>query len=303
MRLALLSDIHFDLAPANRQAPLAAAIAAELSEAGTDVVLVAGDVANRQDKVGRHLARIAVGRLANLYVPGNHDIWRSEAERRAGHESFAALTLLRGQCAQAGFHYLPGAPQRLGQGENAWGFVGSLGWYDYSFAAEWLHLSDADIARKEIKGIIWQDREAAHFNDRTGRRLSDREVLAVFLGQLETDLRALGLDERGAGPPTVALTHTLPYRSLVEYRQAIDWDYFSSYLGSARLGQLYDRYPQVRAAFAGHTHIPHQERLADGRIRATAPIGYYGTREFPYDLGTRIAFFDTVGRNLVPVGR
>jgi predicted phosphodiesterase len=304
MRIALLSDIHFDLAPANRSAPLAAAIAAELKGAGTDVVIVAGDVANRADKVGRHLARIAVGRRANIYVPGNHDVWRSQAEQRAGHDSFGALALLERQCVEAGFRYLPRHPFTVNDGSNTWGFVGSLGWYDYSFAAEWLHLTPADIARKSVGGIAWIDREAVRFLDhRDGHQFSDFEVTSIFLRDLEADLWSIGLDAHGDGPPTVAVTHVLPYASLVEYRGAVDWDYFSSYFGSARFGALYDRYPAVRAVFAGHTHVPRLERRPDGRIRAIAPIGYYGTHEFPYDLGTRIAFFDTVGRNLVPAER
>jgi hypothetical protein len=58
----------------------------------------------------------------------------------------------------------------------------------------------------------------------------------------------------------------------------------------------------VRAAFAGHVHRPKGFVRPDGFVAACAPLGYYGTEEFPvWDMGARIAFFDTIKGSLIRV--
>jgi hypothetical protein len=297
MRIALLSDIHIDIAPGIRQVLLTDAIADAVRGSGADVLVIAGDVANAADKVGRYLERIAVA-PHNLYVPGNHCVWRSSRDLLEGRESFAAHTLLRRRAVEAGFSFLPGAPVRIDAEDGTWGFAGALGWYDYTMAPAWA--TPAMIADKRYDGTTWSDGDNAAFIDRRGRRLTDPEVVDAMLASLEADLRALGLDEAGGGIPTVAVTHTLPYRSMCLYRDMRSWDYFASFIGSTRIGDLYDRYPAVRAAFAGHTHIPHLDVRPDGRVRATAPLGYYGTAEFPAAIESRMRVFETRGRSLSP---
>lgn len=299
MRLVLVSDIHANFFPDDRRAFALAALAEALAAAKPDVLVIAGDLASRQASVPGYLARLAVGRHGNLYVPGNHDIWRTDAELAAGHSSFGALSLLRAKAAESGFHYLPGAPRLITVGAASWGFAGALGWYDYSFREPTLIVPAGAYATKTFGAFVWNDRDRACWRDRIGVKLSDPEMARRFAIELEADLRSLGLDEHGAGPPTVAVTHMLAYASQVIYRGQPDWDFFSAFMGSSRYGDLYDRLPAIRAAFSGHTHTPRLERRPSGLLAAVAPLGYWGTDEFPHDFGARIGVFETRGRALM----
>jgi predicted phosphodiesterase len=298
MRLVLVSDIHADFLPDSRRAFVLGALGEAMARARPDVVVVAGDVANKGDLVPKALAHLAVGRKANLYVPGNHDVWRTPAEIRAARSSFGALSLLAAKVGAAGFHYLPGHPLTVKAGPATWGFAGSLGWYDYSFRAPSLVVAPGAYQAKTFGAFVWNDRDRASWRDRAGVILGDPEMSARFASELDADLRKLGLDERGGGPPTVAVTHMLAYASQVLYKGVPDWDFFSAFMGAARYGDLYDRFPSLRAAFMGHTHTPRLERRPSGLLTAVAPIGYWATAEFPRDLDARIAVFETKGRSL-----
>ena len=303
MRIALVSDIHADFVPGERRAIVLSAIADTIAAAGTDVLLVAGDTVNDVDRLRRILPPLAVGRLLNAVVPGNHDVWRTESAMRNGHDSFGALTLFRSRVEAAGFRYLPGQPTVVSKGDERWGFAGSLGWYDYTFADPRLAVPEGAYEAKAWGGLVHNDASSVLWMDAGRRVVSDREMTSRCLRQMEADLRLIGLDESGAGVPTVVVTHTLPYRELVEVRGEPGWDFFNAFMGSARIGEMYDRFPKVRAAFAGHTHRPKSFSRPDGFVTACAPLGYYGTNEFPgWDgMDGRIAFFDTVGESLLRV--
>jgi Icc-related predicted phosphoesterase len=302
MRIALFSDVHGDFVPGNRRNIVLSAIADALVAAGTDVVIIAGDLANDVDHLRKILPPLAVGRWLNAIVPGNHDVWRTETAFRSGHTSFGALSLFRARAEAAGFRYLPEQPVVVTKGNEKWGFVGSLGWYDYTFADPNLVVPPGAYERKTWGHLVHNDSAGVLWMDGGRKLVSDPQMTSQCLRQIERDLRTIGLDESGAGVPTVAVTHTLPYRELVEVRGVPDWDFFNAFMGSARLGDLYDKFPKVRAAFAGHVHRPKGFVRPDGFVAACAPLGYYGTEEFPvWDMGARIAFFDTIKGSLIRV--
>jgi hypothetical protein len=182
---------------------------------------------------------------------------------------------------------------------ETWGFVGSLGWYDYTFADPSLDVPFNAYQQKRWGDLVQEDANYAFWMGH-GHFYTDPEMTDYFLAQIERDLQTLGLDEQGNGLPTIVSTHTLPYEELVERKGVEEWDFFNAFMGSARLGELYDRYPQVRAAFAGHTHRPKGFTRPDGFVASVAPLGYYGTDEYPkWDMTSRIAFFDTNGDRLI----
>jgi len=293
MRIALISDLHADFI-GHRRSLVLEAIADELRAAHIDVLCIAGDVCGHADLLAAILKPLAVAKH-NLYVPGNHDVWRKPQELSSGRDSQGAISLLRAACAKAGFVYLPGNPQLI----DGWGFAGSLGWYDYSFNRPDLGAPMDAYRAKSWRGISNNDANYVYWPRIDQSRAGDDEMTDRFLAELEADLRALGVDEQGSGPPTVAMTHMLAYRKLVEYRGSPEWDFFSAFMGSARFGELYDRLPQVRASFAGHTHTPRSFTREDGFVAVVSPLGYYGSREFPRELAERIAIFDTDKNSLV----
>jgi len=295
MRIALTSDIHADFVRDGRRALLLEALADEIRAAEADVLCIAGDVCNHANDLADILRPLAVARL-NLYVPGNHDVWRKPSELARQRNSEGALHLLKAAAEKAGFVYLPGNPQTF----DGWGFAGSLGWYDYTFNRPDLGAPMAAYRAKSWRGIGNNDGEYAWWPRIDGSRAGDDEMTDRFLAELAQDLATLGCNEEG-GPPTVAMTHVLPYRQLVEYRGNPEWDFFSAFMGSERFGALYDTLPSVRAAFAGHTHVPRGFVRPDGFMAAVSPVGYYGSLEFPHDLSERVAVFETQGNSLIRI--
>jgi hypothetical protein len=294
VRIVLFSDLHADVIGERRSFVLGA-LADALDALAPDVICFAGDAQSRPADLDEVLAPLARGRLANLYVWGNHEIWRRPSDIGRGRDSFGAISLLRAAATDAGWHFLPGAPVVI----EGWGFAGTGAWYDYSFRRPDLVASINRYRSLEFGGVVWQDRDFARWILRDGRRLADEEVNAHLLAELASDLDALGLDEAGSGPPSVVITHHIGFSELVEFRGTPSYDFFSAYMGSVSLGHLIDDRPQIRAAFAGHTHTPRGFVRPDGFIAAINPIGYYGTPEFPDDMATRLGVFETVGDTLV----
>lgn len=299
LRLAAFSDLHADLMPNGAAAHVLPKIAAALQASEVDVVLIAGDQVNHHSLLTRYLEPLAVGRRANLYVDGNHDVWLSEREMKRGESSFAAQTKLAFAAEAAGFIYLPTSPQTIA----GWGFAGTNGWYDWSFAHPSIpHTPQMHATKRWMGEITWNDVRFARWTRNEGgvmRPYSDPEVAGLFLEQLRVDLSALGVSTRGEGPPTVVASHTLPYATLLRWRGYDQvWDFNNAFMGSAELGRVYDASSAIKLIVAGHTHTPAREERVDREV-CVSPFGYMAfSHEFPAELTDRIALFD-----LYPDGR
>lgn len=235
LRIAVTSDLHWEIGrTALERRAFASELAIAMADADPDVVVIAGDVGNGPRSAGEALGYLSFGRRANLFVPGNHDVWLTDRELEDGIDSsFQALDALREACAATGFRYLPGDPVVVG----GVGFAGSLGWYDYAFRSPEVPVGYDTYRSKRWRGSFNQDGWFAAWRE-GDRRLPDEEVAAGFEAALAEDLGRLGLGADGAGPTTVAVTRMLPYRELVHYRGPADWtwDFMSAFMGSPGLG-------------------------------------------------------------------
>jgi len=279
LRLVVFSDLHIDLvAGPTRQRIVLAELAAGLDALDPDIVLYAGDLANSLEPVRRSLLPLARGRLANLFVPGNHDAYLSDTERANLDDSDGHLLRFRGLVQAAGWHWLPGAPLLLG----SFGFAGAMGWYDYSFADPALGAGEMAYRRGRFGSAIWNDMNYARF------RRPDEEVAARDLAALSADLDMLGVTPEG-GPPTVVTTHHLPYRELLIHRfYDRGWEFCNAFMGTRALGELFDTRPSIRLAVAGHTHTPRELERPDGFRVLISPLGYEGSEEWPAHLADRL---------------
>lgn len=297
LRLAVSSDLHLDLVPERVRPILLGRLRESLLAGAPDVVLLAGDLGNGPEQAGRYLKQLALGKRANLLVPGNHDVWREPRDLAAGRDSDGAFSLLAARAAAAGFHWLPGAPLRI----EGWAFAGSIGWYDYAYREPSLLVSEANYRDKTWGPLVWMDRNFVRWHG----GLDDQAATARFTAELDADLAKLGVTA-GGGPPTVVATHTLPWRELVEYKGFPAWDFFSAFIGTPTLGALYDARPSVRVAVAGHTHKPKRCVSRTGALGIVSPLGYYANaEEFPRDPAERITWLeladDGTARELAPV--
>ena len=280
MRIAVTSDLHYDVTPQNHT--FLPYLVDEVRRQSPDALVLGGDLANNLAGWSEVLEYFGPLEMLKLVVPGNHDVWiESKGALKRGQDSAWKHDIaLPGIAVQHGFHYLPGNPIVAG----CIGFIGSIGWYDYSLRDPRL---DGAIGCQEYeKGtltdgsgrtVVWNDtRRAAwlrhpHSEDWRQRRLrlSAREVCAKLVKSLEAECQSIA----GRVSKIVAVIHTNPFRSCIS--PAITPDPFDAYEGSVHLGellaQLGARYEVL--CICGHRHQPLDTREAGIRVIRT-PVGY-----------------------------
>jgi hypothetical protein len=75
-----------------------------------------------------------------------------------------------------------------------------------------------------------------------------------FLDERMAELRR-SLDNVKNCSRVVAAIHHLPFRELLPPSHSAQWDFTKAYLGSERIGQLLEEYPNVTTAYSGHSHF------------------------------------------------
>ena len=125
MRLAVTADLHWGI---DRRGDAATRdLARYVTEVRPDVLVVAGDVGERK-RFAQCLSLFSGLACPRLVLPGNHDLWTSSP-------AISSLDVyehrLPRQAEEMGFHYLDASPF-VAPGDGA--IVGSINWYDYSFA-------------------------------------------------------------------------------------------------------------------------------------------------------------------------
>jgi predicted phosphodiesterase len=275
MRIVLTADLHYNH-PRSREP--AEQVIDQINRAGGDVLVVVGDTAVPDANDGaleQCLSRFTF-RGAKLYIAGNHELWT-----RDGGDSYAMYaTELPRRVRALGWHWLEDDPFIAPGGDAA--IVGSVGWYDYSFAqpsleiplrfyrskispgaAEYLGgeyaglLADRNDLSSHAMSIVsrWNDGQFVHL----GR--ADEQFLDELLQRLDQQLAAL-VDRR----IVVAATHHLPFAELLPPPRTAQWDFAKAFLGADAIGRTLLRHTNVRHAFCGHSHFPAEATV--GHIRA-----------------------------------
>lgn len=257
-RVAVTADLHWgarhpDGAAATRL------LAAELDHDPPDLLILAGDI-GAGDDFDTCLRLFSGLPCRKALVPGNHDIWVRPDDPRGDSLDVYQQHLPR-VAAESGFHYLDHAPLILP--EAALAVVGSINWYDYSWAADRLPEVAAD----------WPDRlrtkrfTRGRHNDANFVRWPyddpgfTREAVATLSAHLRRALTRV--------PAALLVTHHPPFRALNYPKQepfGLDellWEAFSGNDGVERLvAEFGDRVP---LAFCGHTHFAREERFGPTR--------------------------------------
>lgn len=241
MRLRILSDLHVDVHPYS---------VADASDC--DVVIIAGDVAERLSTHSiEWLAREIRSRgWRCLYVPGNHDFWKTRYAAEVDRARAAALEhgidlLVDGDVVEIG-------------GVR---FVGATLWTDYLVAdAQAVSMRDADdrgTGMRDHRRIRWGD-GAQRF--RPAEALFEhRRHRAAIEAALETPFDG----------PTVVVTHHAPHPSSLKagaVTRPVDASYASD------LTDLMDRYRPALWVH-GHVHASRDYMVGETRIVAN-PRGY-----------------------------
>jgi predicted phosphodiesterase len=269
MRLLVTADLHYNHPKSKR---LAEEIIDGMNRVHADVLLVVGDTAVAD---GDHLERcLERFRFAGpkLFVAGNHELWTR------GEDSYWLFTdELPRRVREMGWRWLEGDPFV----RDGVAVVGTIGWYDYSYAEEGLGIPRRFYEQKvspgaaEVEGGFAQlferaDDISAHAREVFARWNDARFVKlqrpdAAFLDELLTRLEGQ-LDALVDVPHVVAAVHHVPFRELLPPRHNAQWDFARAYLGADRLGEMLLRHENVKTVFCGHSH--HAAEAEVGGVRA-----------------------------------
>lgn len=122
MKIVVTADIHYGVG--NNQ-HIVKSMAKRIIKTNADILILAGDTFHFQQQLlidCLHLFDAFRG--DKLFVEGNHDLWTNTSDSLVLYEKIIPKIV-----KQCGFHYLDQKPFMKG---NV-GFVGNIGWYDYSF--------------------------------------------------------------------------------------------------------------------------------------------------------------------------
>jgi len=269
MRLLATADLHYNH-PRSRAS--AEALIDRLNGIEADVLLLVGDTAVAEgDDLEQCLSRFRFDG-PRLFVPGNHELWTR------GPDSYTILSEdLPRRVKKLGWRYLPEEP--FVQGDV--GIVGSVGWYDYSFAPAHLDIPRRFYEAKISPGAAARFGEFEHlladssdippaameimarWNDgkfvKLGR--SDEAFLEELMEVIEVQLRGVATIKH-----VVAAVHHVPFAELLPPAHKAQWDFARAYLGSGRMGELLMKFANVKTALCGHSHFAAEATI--GGIRA-----------------------------------
>jgi len=254
MKIAAISDLHV-LPDGDRE--LLESIKQRVEEIAPDVFVIAGDISDRLDILSDSLLQLYVDSCTNLYVAGNHDIWFEEGKSPTSIEKYSKYV---GEiCTENRFKHLSDFPHIDGN----IAFVGSIGWYDYSFRRPELEIPLENYEQKEYRGAVWYDLFKIDWG------YSDVEAVDLFNSKLEYDLSTLP----GNISKIVYVSHHLPFQNLTMYKDRLPWDFHSAFMGAQSTGRILEDDGRVVLSISGHSHI--RNKISVGQLTAmTVPLGY-----------------------------
>ncbi len=248
MKIAYTSDLHISVSPFNAHA--VERIAGLMAETEPDVAVLAGDLGDTLGDLESVLGFFTFINAEKLFVPGNHDLWverdKGFGEGSDSGEKYASL--IPALCGRMGFIDLGQGPFYIG--DTA--FVGSIGWYDYSFADPRLGLSGEDYRRGRYDDIIWWDHENILWRrypratDEAG--LSDIEICDGMVEKLESHI----IEAEKRAKRIVAVVHTCPFAEGFPRGEAPN--YLDAFNGSERIGSMLRAHEKIDLCLTGHKH-------------------------------------------------
>jgi predicted phosphohydrolase len=280
-RLLITADLHYNQ-PKSRA--LADELIERMNHVGGDAVLLVGDTAGFDgDALEGCLSRFQT-RGPKLFIAGNHELWTSSSD---SYDLYRRL--LPERIRRLGWHWLEDEPFSFGDVA----IVGSVGWYDYSFAQPGLGIPRRFYQHKISPGAAERFSEYRHLLDEAGDiSPTAREVTArwndakfvklhrsdeAFLDELLARLESQ-LDSLSGKREIIAAVHHLPFRELLPPPHSAQWDFAKAFLGSEKIGRLLLRYENVRHVFCGHSHFAAETHIQ--HIHATNIGSGYRAKTF-----------------------
>lgn len=255
MRIAVTSDLHYDLAGHLTAPDSIESLARSIARERPDLLVLAGDLGHGLDNFRRCVASFVGVAPAIAVLAGNHDVWRDE------RQNLSSLRLWDNElprvCAELGVTWLETESLRFG----SVGIVGSLAWYDYS-AVDPEQAQHAPLL-PSLKPMLNND---ANWIDWPYK---DPE-LAARLGD-SLLLRLDALEQDPAIRSVAVVTHVpLLEGQMVRKRNNPNWGVSNAFFGNLTLGERVSARSKVRLIVSGHTHFAREGVLE----RSSGPLRY-----------------------------
>lgn len=258
MKVLATADLHYNH---SHSRPLAEELIERMNDAGGNVLLVVGDTAAADGPELDQCLSLFRFDGPKLFVAGNHELWTH------GPDSYAIFRDdLPRRVRALGWHWLQ---------DDAFvtedvAFVGSIGWYDYSFSEAGSEIPRRFYEQKVSPGAaqrlpefasLLEGRDdvpeaarqiVARWNDGKFVKLhrSDNAFLEELLIQLHQQLAGVSQCRR-----VLVAIHHVPFAQLLPPARGAHWDFVKAFLGSPRIGQLLLQFSNVSHVVCGHSHF------------------------------------------------
>jgi predicted phosphohydrolase len=272
MKILITADLHYDIA---RSREPTEKLAREICRTPADALVLAGDTAG--GNLAFHHEALALfddfsGR--KLLVPGNHCIWCAEDENSLDRYE----QILPEVAAEHGFSVLDHQPAVL----DGIALVGTIGWYDYTFADEHLAIPTAFYEAKVAPGAATylghDELIEAHREQLTERHLamgvrwmdgvrvrlgmSDHAFCHRLADKLARQLNDVAREAR----QIIAILHHLPFPELVPRERPDRFAFAAAYLGASQLGDVLLGCEKLSHVYCGHSHWPMRVRVGNMEV-------------------------------------
>ncbi len=264
--LAITADLHWGIHADGDAATRS--LVADLSATPPDLLIVAGDIGAGED-FERCLALFDNLHCRKALVPGNHDIWVNEADKR-GDSWRVYFEYLPRVSAEHGFHYLDQGPLLIPEADLA--IVGSMNWYDYSWANDPRWQPPADWEERLKEKVFTRGRH----ND--ARFVRWRFTDAVFTAKVVAEFEKHLTDALQSVSRIIVVTHHPAFEGL-KYPEVLsphlDQMLWRAFSGNRSLERVLEQHAErIALVFSGHTHKARENSFTG--IRGCNIGGDYG---------------------------
>lgn len=236
MRIFTVSDLHVDY----RENALWVSEISR-SDFANDLLILAGDISDSMERIGRTIGTMAECFKQVLYVPGNHDLWVLRSKDVA--DSFEKFRKVRAVVEDNGASLEPF------HGKSTT-IVPLLGWYDYSFGEP-----SAELRRR------WMDYRACRWPENT----HERDVAEHFTGLNEPI-------SRSSKPVVISFSHFMPRIDLMPSFAPERARFLFPILGTQLLEDQIRRVGSSIHIY-GHSHV-NRRAVRDGVVYINNAYGY-----------------------------
>jgi predicted phosphohydrolase len=265
MRIVVTADLHYNVA--RSKAPTRA-IAEEICRLGGDCLLFVGDSASCDLSILEEAFALFDGfKGQRLAVAGNHELWMPIGPHTIGADSLHRYeNELRQACVRSGVHYLDDAPYYLGDVA----FVGSVGWYDFSFRPSAMKVPLRFFQHKVAPGaasyfekhqhLLADDADVPPQALEVTCRWMDGVRVRLPMGDIDfthrqaDKLRRHLTEAQNRSRRIIAAVHHLPFAEMVPHSIIPNWEFASGFMGSELLGEVLLEFPTISHVYCGHSH-------------------------------------------------